>query len=245
MDAFWTEIFEFPTGVFTVFLGISLLYWIVFLFGAVDLDALGGAEGGLDGALDGGLDGALDGGLDGALDGGLDGALDGGLDSADGAIEGAGEAGAGFLGFLRLRSVPITVSFSFFSLFGWMLSYFSMSLLSPELSPGLAMTVAGAAGLFGGLGLTSLGIRPLAPIFADNPGRSHADLIGEVVVLTTGRVDGKFGQGMCLMDGVEILVDIRNPDTNALKRGDKAVIIDHDETHHTFVVEPADALLMR
>ncbi|MCB9797715.1 MAG: glycine zipper family protein [Alphaproteobacteria bacterium] len=94
-------ILSFPTVLFTGMLGLTLLYWVFVIFGAVDLDFLdGGADGAIEGALEGGADGALDGAfdaVDGAFDGAADGALDGAFEAADGALDGAFEAADGAL----------------------------------------------------------------------------------------------------------------------------------------------------
>lgn len=97
-------IIGFPAVVPTVLLGVALLYWLLVMFGALDVDlfsADGAADGVLDGAAEGaqgllhaGADGAADGVLDGVADGAADGVVDGVADGvvdgvADGAAEGA------------------------------------------------------------------------------------------------------------------------------------------------------------
>ena len=92
-------IVSFPAVVPTVLLGVALLYWMLVLFGALDIDlfsADGAADGLLDGAAEGAthglLDGAADGAVDGVLHGAADGVADGALDGvADGALDGAAD----------------------------------------------------------------------------------------------------------------------------------------------------------
>ncbi len=105
MSEFLSAVLAFPTVLFTIPVGLSVLYWLFVVIGAVDIDAFGfggvlegGVDGVLDGALDGAADGLLSGGLDGAADGLLDGASEGlfggGLDgAADGLLEGMLDAG--------------------------------------------------------------------------------------------------------------------------------------------------------
>ena len=50
---FLTELSQLPTGIFTVLMGLVVLYWLLFLVGSLDLDFLGGAD-----ALDGAAEGA-------------------------------------------------------------------------------------------------------------------------------------------------------------------------------------------
>ncbi len=77
----------FPTIVFTFGLALALLYWLVVIFGALDLDFLDSALG-LD-SIDAALDGALE-----SIDGMADGAVEGAAESIDAAIDGAAEGAA-------------------------------------------------------------------------------------------------------------------------------------------------------
>ena len=98
MNEFLTHITMFPTVVFTIPLGVFLLYWLTVIFGLIDLDSAEGADGaleGTDGAMEG-ADGAME-GADGAMEG-ADGALegaDGAMEGADGAMEGVDGAADG------------------------------------------------------------------------------------------------------------------------------------------------------
>ena len=87
MQEFLVAVVAFPTIVFTFGLGVTLLYWLVVIFGALDLDFLDSALG-LD-SIDATLDGALE-SIDGmAIDGMADGAVEGAAESIDAAIDAA------------------------------------------------------------------------------------------------------------------------------------------------------------
>src|SRR5690349_4877181 len=92
----------FPAVFFTVITVLSVLYWLFVIIGALDMDALGGAE---HGVLEGAVGAAK--GI-GHIDGGHDiGGHDvGGHDAGDGDLD------AGFLSFLGLRNVPLTIVIS-------------------------------------------------------------------------------------------------------------------------------------
>ncbi len=45
MTEFLQAIISLPTGLFTVPLGLALLYWLFVMIGAADVDLLGGADG--------------------------------------------------------------------------------------------------------------------------------------------------------------------------------------------------------
>jgi hypothetical protein len=154
----------FPGAVYTVLLGVVLLYWLSMLAGAVDLDVLGGAEhGGADAA-----EGALHGGGGGEAHGGHGGDADGG--DADGGDADGGVLSA--LGALGLRRLPMTVSVSLLVIWGWLISVLgtvSLAEAASHVMPsavfrGLLFAVALAASLK----LASVSARPIAPLFVAN-----------------------------------------------------------------------------
>jgi hypothetical protein len=124
MQTLLESILAFPTALFTMLLGVVLVYWLLVIIGALGIDmfdgdvdiasgakAAGGAlEGGVKaagGMLEGGVKaagGALEGGIKaagGALEGGIKaagGALEGGVKAAGGALEGGVKAAGGMLG---------------------------------------------------------------------------------------------------------------------------------------------------
>ncbi|MEM1029614.1 MAG: glycine zipper family protein [Myxococcota bacterium] len=232
---------SFPTVVFTVLLGLALVYWVFVIVGALDIDMFD-ADGlfeGADGALDG-VDGALD-GVDGALDG-VDGALD--ADALD-AIDGA-DGAAGLLHALKLRRAPITVTFSFIALFGFIFSYLAMAYLGPLVGALLPVWAFGSAVLVAAfalsLPLTSLATKPLEPIFKPVSAKGRRDYVGAVVQVRTGRVDDGFGQADLMDEGSHLVVPVRI-DVSTLKRGDRALIIDYDAEREAYVVEAYDSLM--
>lgn len=235
--------------------------------GALDgaFDGMEGALKGVDGALDGigalkGVDGALDGigalkGVDGALDGvGALKGVDGVLDGADGALEGAdaldaveGADGAtGLLHALKLRRAPITVTFSFIALFGFIFSYLAMAYVAPIVGAVVPTWVFGSGVLVGAfllsLPLTSLATKPLEPVFKSVTAKGRHDYVGSVVRVRTGRVDEGFGQADLTDGGSHMVIPVRI-DTSTLKRGDEALIIDYDSEREAYIVEAYESLM--
>jgi hypothetical protein len=92
---------QFPTIVFTIALGIALVYWAFVLIGALDIDLLGGGH---DVDLGGGGHDLGGGGHDAGHDGG----------GHDGDADGGGMWHA-----LGLGHVPLTISVSFVVLVAW------------------------------------------------------------------------------------------------------------------------------
>jgi hypothetical protein len=232
----------FPTVVFTVLLSLAVLYWLFVVVGAVDLDGFDGAA---KGALEGAAKGALEGAAKGALGGGHGAEVGhgdlGDVDApvADG-VEGDGAAdGRGFLAgiveSLRLRSVPATVTVSFFAAFGWL----SSGLVA--LSFGPLGVLPGVGVLFGStivsLLLTSLAIRPLAPAFRVKRAQTQQGLEGKIAIVSTGEVTPKFGQATLDDGGAGLILQIRTDGQTKLVRGDRVVLLSCDARDGSFLVE--------
>ena len=93
MSDFFIASMAFPTVVYTIPLGLSLLYWVFVILGALDIDMFtpDGADGALD-AADGAFTGAIKGAagkFDAAADGAFTGALKGAAGKFDAAADGA------------------------------------------------------------------------------------------------------------------------------------------------------------
>lgn len=236
----------FPCVVYTVLLGAALVYWIFVIVGAASVDLLG--EGAADGALDG-LDGhALGDGGAGGHDG-FDIDHGGhGLDHGGHGHEGHAHGGvlSGVLSALKLRSAPVTVVLSVFFLFSWLFSTMGMQLAHAWL-PSSAHVFA-QFGLFLlapllALPFTSVAVRPLARLFVPASAKARRDLVGKVCTIRTGTVTETFGEAMLEDGGAGLVLRVRVDGEEALRRGDRAIVVSYDEETHEFTVTKADAAL--
>lgn len=211
-----------PTIVFTIALGIAMVYWLFVLLGALDIDLFGHDAGDLGGGHDvGDVGGGHDAGGD----------ADGGHD-ADGDADGGGVWHA-----LGLGTVPITISVSFIVLVAW---------VTCLLGSRYVVTDAGAlrwlllpAALVVALPLAALLVRPLAPVFEIKEGKTHADYIGSVCTITSNTVDDSFGFADIADGGSIVQIAVRADAAHKLVRGDKALVIDFDPDRRVFAVEPS------
>ena len=239
---------SFPSVVYTVLLGIALVYWVFVMIGAAHLDLLGdgvadGAGAG-DGALDG-IDGAHGDGADHgyAGDAGADG--DAGYGDGDGG-HAHGGALSGLLASLKLRSAPATVVLSVLFLFSWLLSVLGMQAAAANLT---ADTLSLARlGIFLlapllSLPLTSIVVRPMARIFVPPVTTAKQDLVGKVCTVRTGTVTDRFGEGLLEDGGAGLVVRIRVDAGETVKRGDQVVILGYDDERQEFTVAPMDGLM--
>ena len=241
---------SFPSVVYTVLLGIALVYWVFVMIGAAHLDLLG--DGVADGAGDGALDG-IDGGghadAAGHADGGDAGdAGEGGSAEGDGHAGGHGGGGAlsGLLASLKLRSAPATVVISVLLLFSWLLSVLGMQSVAANL-PVDAQSLARFGVFFLApllsLPLTSIVVRPMARIFIPHVTTAKEDLVGKICTVRTGTVTERFGEGLLEDGGAGLVVRIRVDAGETVKRGDQVVILGYDAERQEFTVAPMDNLM--
>lgn len=227
MTEFLHALFAFPTIAFTACLALCLLYWIMVIVGAADLNPFDGADGAHDAIVDAAAHGAH---------GAVHDVVGGDAVHANALTEA--------LAWLGLSKVPITIAFSAFSLFGWVLAFASRALLDNVLPAWASAIAATGVSLLGAVMLASLAVRPLGGIFKDETerkgGKAH---LGKTVKITTHHVDEKGGQAELADGGGGITLNVRSPPGNQLKRGDDAVIMDLDEAAGIYYVEPLKAVL--
>jgi hypothetical protein len=237
---------SFPTVVFTILMVAVVLYWLLVILGALDLDFLGGGDGAADGAAEGvGGDGGGDLGGHDVGDGGDVG--DHGGDAGDGDAGdhgGDGHHGHGLgalLSALGLRKAPVTVVFSLIVFFAWALTIIGSTYLGAPLArlPGwLGNTLLVVAALVLAMLAASLASRPLGRVFVTHQAPSRRTLVGRTCVITTGSVSGEFGQAS-VEDGMAgMVVQVRCDRENPLKRGDRARLVAYDAKREAFLVEP-------
>lgn len=245
---------SFPSVVFTVLLGVVLIYWSFVMVGVIHIGE--GSEGALEGATKGALEGATKGMLEGATKGALEGATKGVLQGSVGGdldldLDGDGDSHgvlAALMSALHLRSVPATVVFSLIITFGWLCSVVAMQSVSR-----LAPSLLGAPLSFGvllasfilALPLTSIAARPLAKVFAPKLAPARADFIGRTCIVRTGSVTDKFGEATLPDGGAGLVVRVRVDGDQKLSRGEQALIVDYDAERETYLVEPMRDVLAR
>ncbi len=245
----------FPTVVFTVLVGVVLVYWAFVMLGALELDALGGAHHAHLGDVGHDLGDVGHGLLHGGHDVGCaaHGALDAGHDvgdASDGDTHGdhGGQAAhaahsAGLLEALRLRSAPVTVVASLVVVFAWLASALLSSWFGSPLWLARAAIFAGSF-VFGVLA-TSVAVRPLARLFVTRKARGNADLVGKVCVVRTGEVTESFGEGVLDEGGASLVLRIRLSEGERLARGEEALILEWDARREAFLVAPFGDVLAR
>jgi hypothetical protein len=243
---------SFPSVVYTVLLGVVLVYWLFVVVGAISL-----GDGSADAALDGfdadGAIGAGKGALEGAAKGALQGHLDavaedaGGFGDASDEVpgydndSGTGSAIALLVNALHLRSVPATVILSLIITFSWLVCTIAMQVAGRDLPRAAIGPVAWLSLVLAplvALPLTSLAARPLAKVFRHRPATQRSDLIGKTCVVRTGTVTSTFGEAVLEDGGAGLVLRVRVDRELPVKRGDQMLIVEWDGEHESFLVEP-------
>jgi hypothetical protein len=250
---------SFPCVVYTVLLGVVIVYWLFVVVGAVHLGegsdgapgdfdpegAIGAGKGALEGAAKGALQGHLDGMAEGAA-GDVGEAFDAGDSGGEDADEGS--AASHLVNALHLRAVPATTILSLIVTFSWLVCTIGMQVVSRDLAGGTGSIVGWLVFALSpvlALPLTSIAARPLAKVFAQKRATSRADLIGKTCVVRTGTVTSTFGEALLEDGGAGLVVRIRVDRELTVRRGDQMLIVDWDNAHESFLVEPVDEVLKR
>ena len=228
MGEFIGLIFSFPILVYTFLLCIVVLYWLLVILGALDIDVFGGDA---DVDVDAGID--VDAGVD--LDADVDVDVDGGGDGASGA------AGlASLLIWLGLRGVPLTVLVSFWALLGWFLSIVAVDLLGAIAANAFVRIGVLAGTMMLSLLALSAALRPFRKYFEPAPVTEGKSMIGKICQVTSQRVDAHRGQAR-IEDGPDVFdVYVRCHEDNDLTRGEQALIIDYEANKQIYQVVPMD-----
>lgn len=233
MTEFLLAAFTFPAIVFTTLLGISLGYWSLVIVGMFGPESL---EGAVDGVLGSAGEGAA----------ALTAPDDDDDDDAKGAMA-LHEPRRGLLARYELRRVPVTISFSLFSLFGWLLTHLTSLAGAATLDGLIARGIWGSGimvlAILISLRLTSWAIIPLAPFFSGSQSVTNEQLIGEIARVQTIRVTRKVGQATVVTTGGSLNVTIRADAALGLTKHDRVMLVSYDPEEQTFEVSGIDDML--
>ena len=203
---------------YTLLLLLVVVYWVIVMFGMLDLSSL-------DLDLDAGdVDASAE------LPDGVD-----GIEAADSPL-----VFDGLLEYFNLRRAPLSVMISFFALSLWMIGVAANQYLNKGQSTALAF------GIFFGNVLLSAHIAkfaclPLVPVFTSlrKETSGHRELMGSLVVVTSAHVDGEFGQVELQEEGAPITLLART-EGQVLNKGDEAVLLRKESDRDVYLVTKLD-----
>lgn len=212
MDPFYQNIGSFPTVVFTFFLAVALVYWVVAVLGLVDI-----------GILDFDVP---------DLDGNWHVNPDAGLTTP--------EALAGIMLRFGLHGVPITIVVSFIALFGWLACYYMVHFLLAWIESGVLRFLLGlpilVVALYIGVVVTGLLIKPLRPLFKKAQLETTKHVLGQTAVVRSSRVDSEFGEAILEDGGAGLILKVRCEEGESFAQGDKVVLLERLEDENAYRV---------
>lgn len=241
MKDFLNIIFSLPTVVFTIFMGVLILYWVFVILGALDLDLFD-----LDVDIDADVDFDVD--VDVDIDVDVDVDVDMDVDIDGSSIGGVGVI-AGTLYAIGWTGVPLTITLSVFILLNWTATFIATFYLRTFFE-GVVGTPARlgvlAASLLVCTFATSLVIRPLRSAMKTAPPRKGAmGFLGRSVTITSSEITNRTGRAYFEdTDGTHLDLAVRcDHDNNGLVRGSQALVIGYDEASHVYHIEPMGSML--
>ncbi|MEY0473787.1 ubiquinone biosynthesis protein UbiH [Providencia huaxiensis] len=148
---------------------------------------------------------------------------------------------AGWLTKLGLAGIPVTIIVTLFTLFGWIISYFSVHIfirfIDTDLLRYLVSFAVFAITLFISLHLTALCLKPVRKkLVSLNKPKTVQQLIGKYATVRSGMVSEQNGEALLEDGGAGLILQIRAPSSEQLKRGDRVVIISYDAASHSYQV---------
>ncbi|MDZ4359590.1 MAG: DUF1449 family protein [Variovorax sp.] len=207
MGDFMGAVTGYPTAIYTVLLGVVVIYWVLAVVGMVDFESSG-----------------IDVDLHTHADG----------DTSDmGQIASYVVAfGLNGVPFSVAVSLLVLVAWTLSCLGGeWLLPLVPTMVL--KLLAGTVLLVVSAALA---IPVTAVAIRPLKRLFVSHTAVSNAALVGQVCRVVTGVVNEKDGRAEVARRGAGLNIRVWAPTPNALKRGSHALILEYDEVAARYLI---------
>lgn len=214
MGEFLNVALRFPAALFSFLLVVVIGYWLLVLFGVLDVDTGSGVD--VDAVAGDGTDAAS--GVAGLL------------------------AGLGLGGVPASVALSLLVATGWFASLAGGVLLASLE-VSTWAMIGLGIAVLAAALVVAWL-IAWLLMLPLQHFFPTGPQASRQDFVGKTCVIRTSTVTAKFGQAeVTASDGSSAIIQVRKAGDDPLGAGELAVIYDYDAKGEFFWVAPIDSAL--
>ena len=147
---------------------------------------------------------------------------------------------AGVMLKFGLNGVPVTIMVSFLSLFGWLISYYSVHFLSPWIPAGLIFYLVGVvllfASLFLAILLTAMVLTAIRPFFHKIEQQTVKRIVGKIAVVRTSKVTDSFGEVFLDDGGAGLILKARSEKGQTFVKGDKVVLLEYVESEYLYRV---------
>lgn len=205
MDAFFDTISSYPTSVYTVILGIMLVFWLFAILGMLDIDLISPD-------VD---DGVLDVDFEGEIPGFV------------GLLHTLGLTGVPFTLVISIIAL-IGFTLSYF-VSAYLLIPLGSTLLRYALG---SLVLVGALAV--SIPITAKLVKPMRPLFVKHFAPSNRDYIGYQCTISSSKVSETFGIAIVETGGSPLQINIRASEPHAFRKGMTVRIADYDETKDVF-----------
>ncbi|MEZ2685858.1 ubiquinone biosynthesis protein UbiH [Proteus vulgaris] len=152
---------------------------------------------------------------------------------------------AGWLTKLGLAGIPVTIILTFFTLIGWFISYFTNYWIISAIETDFIYYLVGFVALiiisFISLNLTAVCLKPIRKkLISRNKPKSVHQLIGKLAIVRSANVAENKGEALLEDGGAGLILQIRAPEHENIKRGDNVIIISYDASTHSYQVVTED-----
>lgn len=152
---------------------------------------------------------------------------------------------SGWLTKLGLAGIPVTIILTFFTLIGWFISYFTNYWIISAIETDFIYYLVGFIALiiisFISLNLTAVCLKPIRKkLISRNKPKSVHQLIGKLAIVRSANVAENKGEALLEDGGAGLILQIRAPEHENIKRGDNVIIISYDASTHSYQVVTED-----
>ncbi|PUA29071.1 MAG: hypothetical protein B0W54_00160 [Cellvibrio sp. 79] len=217
MNDFLLTIVSFPTVIFTIVLGIAVLYWICAAFGLLEVEILDVNVPDLDGQLHAHAEHSF------------------------------AETFAGILLRLGLNGVPVTIIITFIALIGWFISYYLSYFEWLMFGYGWLRFLIGIPvflfSLYLAVLITAQLIKPLRKLFAKTEQFVEKKILGQTAIVRSSKVDSHSGEANFDDGGAGLIIKVRAIGDQQFIRGERVVLLEYRAGQHVYnVISEAEFL---
>ncbi|MGJ7555504.1 ubiquinone biosynthesis protein [Variovorax sp. RB3P1] len=213
MGNFMGAVTGYPTAIYTVLLGVVVIYWVLAMLGMVDIE-----HSGLD------------------VDVHMHTHADGDTSDVGQLASYVVAMGLNGVPFSVAVSLLVLVSWTVCCLGGeWLLPL--VPTLPLQLLAGTVLLVASAVIA---IPITAVAIRPLRGLFVTHTAVTNAALVGQLCRVVTGVVNEKDGRADVARRGASLNIRVWATTPNTLKRGSQALIVEYDEVAGRYLIAAHD-----
>ena len=148
----------------------------------------------------------------------------------------------GFLEFLSLGRVPVTVLATFWVTFAWFLCLVGEVFVRVRLGDLLPSAVydwsMGATAFFAAVPLAGLAGRPLRGLFTVQEAPTRLGVVGSPATVTSVTADERFGTAVADLHGDEIILNVVTRPGVSMAKGDAAVVVEYDDARDLYLIAP-------